>query len=71
MRKLKPTKPLDFDDNYDKNCDQKGEYYFYAGLKDYNKNKADSCINIILTNSAPPDYENSYLIDFSKDEQET
>ncbi len=69
FKPLEPLEPLDFDDDYDSDCDQEGEYRFYVGLNDYNASKVDSCITVILINSRSPDNEDSYVIDLSEEEQ--
>ena len=66
---FKPLEPID-DEDYDKDCDQEGEYYFYAGLNDYTDSKVDNCITVIIANSESPDNEELYTIDLSEEEQE-
>ena len=66
---FKPLEPID-DEDYDKDCDQTGEYYFYVGLNDYTDSKVDTCITVIIANSESPDNEEIYTIDLSEEEQE-
>lgn len=71
MRKdlgFKPLEPIDGED-YDKDCDQEGEYYFYVGLNDYTDSKVDSTISVLLDNSTSPDNGEIYEIDLSEEEQ--
>lgn len=65
---FKPLEPID-DEDYDKDCDQTGEYYFYVGLNDYTDSKVDTCITVIIANSESPDNEEIYTIDLSDEEQ--
>ena len=65
---FKPLEPID-DEDYDKDCDQTGEYYFYVGLNDYTDSKVDTCITVIIANSESPDNEELYTIDLSDEEQ--
>ena len=66
---FKPLEPID-DEDYDEDCDQEGEYYFYVGLNDYTDTKVDNCITVIIANSESPDNEELYTIDLSEEEQE-
>ncbi|MBR0076492.1 MAG: hypothetical protein IJP96_12150 [Synergistaceae bacterium] len=71
MRKdlgFKPIEPIDGED-YDADCDQNGEYYFYVGLNDYTDSKVDSTISVLFDNSTSSDSGEIYEIDLSKEEQ--
>ena len=71
MRKkygFKPLEPINGED-YDKDCDQEGEYYFYVGLNDYTDSKVDSTISVMFDNSTSPDSGGVYEIDLSEEEQ--
>ena len=71
MRKkygFKPLEPIDGED-YDKDCDQGGEYYFYVGLNDYTDSKVDSTISVMFDNSTSPDSGGVSEIDLSEEEQ--
>ena len=61
---FKPLEPID-----DEDCDQEGEYYFYAGLNDYTDSKVDNCISVIIESDESPDNEELYTIDLSEEEQ--
>ena len=65
---FKPLEPID-DEDYDEDCDQEGEYYFYAGLNDYTDSKVDNCISVIIESDEAPDNEELYTIDLSEEEQ--
>ncbi len=65
---FKPLEPID-DEDYDKDCDQTGEYYFYVGLNDYTDSKVDTCITVIIESDESPDNEELYTIDLSDEEQ--
>lgn len=65
---FKPLEPID-DEDYDKDCDQTGEYYFYVGLNDYTDSKVDTCITVIIESDESPDNEEIYTIDLSDEEQ--
>ena len=66
---FKPLEPID-DEDYDEDCDQTGEYYFYVGLNDYTDSKVDTCISVIIESDESPDNEELYTIDLSEEEQE-
>ena len=65
---FKPLEPID-DEDYDKDCDQTGNYYFYVGLNDYTDSKVDTCISVIIESDESPDNEELYTIDLSDEEQ--
>ena len=65
---FKPLEPID-DEDYDKDCDQTGTYYFYVGLNDYTDSKVDTYISVIIESDESPDNEELYTIDLSDEEQ--
>ena len=65
---FKPLEPID-DEDYDEDCDQTGNYYFYVGLNDYTDSKVDTSISVIIESDESPDNEELYTIDLSDEEQ--